>query len=258
MLKFALLGSGSSGNATLVTDGRSSVLIDNGLSYVRLAERLAKAGLSAGDLDAVFVTHEHADHSKGLGVLSRKVDVPIFASRGTCEVLPKGLGPLRRLEAFEAGEDIHVGDLTISSFSVAHDACDPVNYTVKNTRAKIGFATDFGHCSHLIRTRLAGSHALVLESNYCPDMLRNGSYPPSIRQRISGRLGHLSNHDAAALMSFLAHEGLQLVVLVHLSQENNLPELAHRLAREALGGHPAEIVVAPPDGDPRLFEVCPQ
>lgn len=258
MLKFALLGSGSSGNATLVTDGRSSVLIDNGLSYVRLADRLEKAGLSVGDLDAVFVTHEHADHAKGLGVLSRKADLPIYASRGTCGGLSKGLGVVRRLEAFEAGDEIRVGALTVSSFSVAHDACDPVNYTVSNTRAKIGFATDFGHCSHLIRTRLSGSHALVMESNYCPDMLRNGTYPPSIRQRISGRLGHLSNHDAAALMSALAHDGLQLVVLVHLSQENNQPELAYRLAREALGSHPAEIVVAPPDGDARIFEVCPQ
>ena len=256
MIKFALLGSGSSGNATLVTDGSNSFLIDNGLSLKRLEERLAAVGLCPSDLKGVFVTHEHSDHVNGLGVLSRKHRIPVFLTEGTRASLPSAIGRIERLETVEAGETVCLGGLSISSFSIAHDAADPVSYIVTSASSKLGFATDFGHTSHLVRTRLAHSNALVIESNYCPHMLRTGSYPPKIQQRISSRSGHLSNHDAAQLLSELAHEGLQLVVLVHLSRENNLPALASRLAREALPGHPAEIVVAPPDGSSRLFEVC--
>jgi len=255
VIKFALLGSGSSGNATLVTDGTNSILIDNGLSFKRLEERLAAVGASPAQLSGVFVTHEHSDHVLGLGVLSRKHRVPVFMTEGTRASLPPALGHIERLETVEAGETVTLGGLSIASFSIAHDAADPVSYTITTARSKLGFATDFGHTSHLVRMRLANSHALVLESNYCPHLLRTGSYPPKIQQRISGRSGHLSNHDAAKLLSELAHDGLQLVVLVHLSRENNLPALASRLAREALPGHPAEIVVAPPDGSSRLFEV---
>ena len=255
VIRFALLGSGSSGNATLVTDGTDSILIDNGLSLKKLEERLAAVGICPSELKGVFVTHEHGDHVAGLGILSRKHRVPVFLTEGTRASLPPAVGRIERLETFEAGETVNIGALQISSFSIAHDAADPVSYTVTNASAKLGFATDFGHTSHLVRTRLAHSHALVIESNYCPHLLRTGSYPPKIQQRISSRSGHLSNHDAAKLLSELAHDGLQLVVLVHLSKENNLPALASRLAREALPGHPAEIIVAPPDGSSRLFEV---
>ncbi len=255
MIRFALLGSGSSGNATLVTDGASAFLIDNGLSLKRLEERLGLVGLCPSDLKGVFVTHEHGDHVNGVGVLSRKYGVPVFMTEGTRASLPPTIGRIDPLETFEAGEGVCLGGLSISSFSIAHDAADPVSYTVTNASVKLGFATDFGHPSHLVRTRLANCQAIVLESNYCPHMLRTGSYPPKIQQRISSRSGHLSNHDACKLLSELAHNALQLVVLVHLSRENNLPELAARLAREALPGHPVEIVVAPPDGSSRLFEV---
>ena len=255
MIKFALLGSGSSGNATLVTDGHHSILIDNGLSLKRLEERLAAVQMSPSDLQGVFVTHEHSDHVAGLGVLARKHGIPVYLTEGTRDALPPGVGRIDCIETFDAGEAVRIGNLEVTSFSIAHDAADPVSYTVTNASAKLGFATDFGHTSHLVRTRLALSHALVIESNYCPHMLRTGSYPPKIQQRISSRNGHLSNHDAAKLLSELAHDALQLVVLVHLSRENNLPALASRLAREALPGHPAEIIVAPPDGSPRLFEV---
>ncbi len=255
MIKFALLGSGSSGNATLVTDGTNAFLIDNGLSLKRLEERLGAVGLCPSDLKGVFVTHEHGDHVQGLGVLSRKHRIPVFLTEGTRQSLPATLGHVEKLETVEAGDTVKIGGLSITSFSIAHDAADPVSYTVTNGSTKLGFATDFGHTSHLVRTRLANSNALVIESNYCPHLLRTGSYPPKIQQRISSRSGHLSNHDAAKLLSELAHDALQLVVLVHLSRENNLPALASRLAREALAGHPAEVVVAPPDGSSRLFEV---
>jgi len=255
LIKFALLGSGSSGNATLVTDGSDAFLIDNGLSLKRLEERLAAVGLCPSDLKGVFVTHEHSDHVNGLGVLSRRHPVPIFMTEGTRSALPPTVGKVERLEVFETGDTVRLGRLEISSFSIAHDAVDPVSYTVTSAAVKLGFATDFGHPSHLVRTRLAQSHALVLESNYCPHLLRTGSYPPKVQQRINSRNGHLSNHDACKLLSELAHDALRLVVLVHLSRENNHPDLAARLAREALPGHPAEIIVAPPEGSSRLFEV---
>ena len=258
MLRFSLLGSGSSGNAAIIVSRRSKILIDNGLSFRQLQARVEEVGESLEGLEAVFLTHEHGDHVAGVGTLARKLGVPVFITRDTYANLPQGVGQLPKIELFEAGDSVSVGDMQISSFSVSHDAADPVGYCISSEGAKLGFATDVGQCSHLVRLRLAGSHALVLESNYCPDMLRRGVYPAMVQQRIRSRMGHLSNHDMSSLLSALLHESLRLVVLVHISEKNNHPDLARTLAAQVIRDRPIHLHVASQVRPTQLFEVsCP-
>ncbi len=256
MLQFCLLGSGSSGNALLVLSEQTKILIDNGLSYKQLEARARLVGQGLEDLSAVFVTHEHGDHVKGLGVLCRKRPIPVFMTEQTRENLPRSLGPLPHVAAYEAGETIVWQDMELGSFSVSHDAIDPVSYVVRSQGAQLGLATDLGHLSNLVRTRLSGSHALIVEANYCPDRLRVGPYPPQIQQRIRSRLGHLSNQDMCSLLSDLQHELLQLVVLVHISENNNHPELVTRMARQALRNDGVGLHVAAQDAPTPMMRVC--
>ena len=255
MLKFSILGSGSKGNSTLVVSSKTKILVDDGFSFRQLRERVGAVGESLEDLAAVFVTHEHGDHAKGLGVLTRKTDVPIYVTRDTFASFPASVGEIPRVEFFESGDVVRVADLEVRSYSISHDAVDPVSFTIVCQNAKLGFATDLGHSSHLVRERLAGCHALVLEANHCPEMLRNGDYPPELQQRIRSRVGHLSNQAMSSLLSQLVHDGLQTVVLSHLSEKNNRPDLAHAIASRALGGHSAQIHVAAQDCPTPVFEV---
>lgn len=161
------------------------------------------------------------------------------------------------MRVFEAGDTLGIGDVQVSSFSVTHDAVDPVSYVIEAGGVKLGVASDLGHAPTLVKMRLAGAHALVLESNYCPRMLRDGPYPPVLQQRIRSKQGHLSNADMNSLLSSLLHEALRLVVLVHISEKNNHPDLAQQLARQVLGDHPARLHVAQQDHPTPLFEVVP-
>lgn len=255
MLRFTLLGSGSRGNATLVQSRHTTLLIDCGMSHVELARRLGAVGCALDHVDAVLVTHEHLDHVQSLGTLARRQGLPVYLTPDTHEALPPKVGALPNVRHFEAGDVWRVGDIEVSSFSVTHDARDPVAFAVSAETAKAGFVTDAGCRTPLMARRLAGAHALVLESNYCPDLLHAGSYHPKVKQRIRGRHGHLSNQDMASLLSDLLHDALQTVVLVHLSENNNHPEHAVRLARGVLRDHPARLVVASQDAPTDWFEV---
>ncbi|NIA15179.1 MAG: MBL fold metallo-hydrolase [Nitrospiraceae bacterium] len=255
MLRFSLLGSGSSGNALLIASETGKILIDSGLSFKQLKLRAEAVGETLDGLAAVFVTHEHRDHVNGLGTLARRLNVPVYATAGTLEGLPGAVGELPCAQAFEAGDTIAVDGLSLTSFSVCHDAADPVSYIVRCGGVKLGVASDLGHAPTLVKTRLQGADALILESNYCPDMLRHGRYPPSVQQRINGRHGHLSNHAMNSLLSSLLHDGLQQVVIVHVSAENNTPELVEQLAAQVLGDHPAGVYVARQDVPTPMFEI---
>lgn len=252
---FCLLGSGSSGNAALVASDSTRILIDNGFSLKQLKARMAAVGESVGGLNAVFVTHEHADHVRGVGVLARALNIPVFMTAGTRELLPLTTGEIPNVVIFEAGDRMRIRDLEVASFSVPHDAADPVSFTVSCNGCKVGFATDFGKPSQLIKTRLAGANALVIESNYCPDMLRMGHYPPQVQQRIRSRIGHLSNQDMCSLLDSLWHEALRTVVLMHISENNNRPELARAMAAQALRGRNVRLFVAAQDAPTPVFEV---
>lgn len=255
MLRFALLGSGSSGNAALVCSARAKVLIDAGLSLRQLDLRAKMAGLSLEGLDAILITHEHGDHCRAAGTLARRFDVPVYGTAGTLEKLPVGVGEIPRLHVFEAGDRLAFADMDVQSFGIEHDAADPVSFTVQSAGAKLGFATDIGRVSHLVRTRLAGSHALVLESNHCPEMLRSGPYPLQVQQRILGWHGHLSNQDMCSLLAALMHETLRTVVLVHVSAKNNTPELARAMAARVIGELPITLFVADQDQPTQVLEV---
>lgn len=241
MLRFSLLGSGSSGNALFVAGPSSKILIDDGLSLRQVNARLESVGENLDGLRAVFVTHEHNDHVNGLGPLARKHKVPVFVTPRTYARFPKSVGDLPEVEHFESGDVITVDGMTVTSFNVSHDAIDPVGFTVEYEGAKLGVASDLGHVSALVRTRLANSHGLILESNYCPKMLLAGPYPAMLQQRIRGRAGHLSNPDCLTLLSSLLHDRLRVVVLAHLSEENNRAELALSLAKGVLASHPAQL-----------------
>lgn len=257
MLRFSVLASGSRGNAILIWTPQTKVLVDNGLSFKQLRLRAEALGESLDDLQGIFVTHEHADHVNGLGTLARRSGAPVFITRETRARLPVKVGDLPRVEHFEAGDALALGDLALHSFSVSHDAADPVCFVVNAGGAQLGVATDLGHAPALVMHRLEGSHALVLESNYCPDMLSRGPYPVALQQRIRGRHGHLSNADSTAVLQRLQHPELQVVVLAHVSRDNNTWELAHRAGRDALAGHAARIHVAQQDAATPVFEVRP-
>jgi phosphoribosyl 1,2-cyclic phosphodiesterase len=255
LLRFALLGSGSSGNAMLVASPDCKVLIDNGFSLKELQARVAGIGETLEGLKALFVTHEHSDHVKGIGILARRLGVPVYMTPKTYENLPESVGELSRVELFESGESVTIDGLTLASFNVCHDAADPVSFVVQSKGVKLGLAADLGHAPRYVKQRLEGSHALILESNHCPDMLHRGSYPPALKQRIRSRYGHLSNVDMTSLLASLLHDALQIVVLVHLSQENNSPDLAHKMAADVLKGHRAELYVAHQDVPTPLFAI---
>ncbi len=255
MLQFALLGSGSSGNALLIATPSAKVLIDNGLSFKQLQLRVESVGQSLDGLRAIFISHEHTDHVNGVGVAARKLGVPVYVTQRTLDGLPTNVGALPRVEVFEAGDTIAIDGISLTSFSVCHDAADPISFAVQAGHAKLGIASDLGHVSQLVKTRLSGSHGLILESNYCPDMLQRGPYPMALKQRIHGSHGHLSNPDMNSLLAGLLHDTLQVVVLAHVSKENNTHDLAGKLAARVLNGHPAALHVARQDEPTPLFEI---
>jgi len=255
-LRFSLLASGSSGNAALVVSPGAKVLVDAGLAFKTLCGRADSVGEGTDDIDAVFITHEHIDHVQCLGTLSRKLGVPAYMTEATYRNLPQKVGALPKVEIIEAGDKVTLGDMEVTSFSVSHDAADPVSYSIQSNGAKLGFATDLGHCCSLVRARLAGSNALVVESNYCPERLRLGIYPARIQQRIRGRQGHLSNQDASSLVRSLLHSALRTVVLVHISENNNSPDLVRQMAEGALRGHAADLYIAQRDEPTPFFEVA--
>lgn len=256
MLSFCLLGSGSSGNAIWVASESANVLIDCGLSYRELARRAELAEARLEELDAVLLTHEHGDHAGGLGTLCRKHGLPVYMTAPTFKALPSKIGVLPCTRIFRAGDAWTVKDLTIESFSVTHDAADPVGFAITARGAKVGFAFDLGAPTHLVRQSLTGSHALVLETNYCPELLMYSDYPESVKQRIRSRFGHLSNDVAAELLRELLHPALTTIVLVHISENNNTPNRAQAAVLRALGGHGAEVHLATQDAPTPRFRIA--
>jgi len=227
MLELAVLGSGSSGNSAVVRSGSTRVLVDAGLSARQLCLRLAAVGIDPDSLDAIIVTHEHGDHVQGLEVFCKTRPLPVYGTLHTCALLrEKSRAPIS-WRPFEAGNAFRIGDIEIESFSVPHDAVDPVGYLFYNEVCRIGLLSDVGHVTRPIIDRLAGVHTLFTESNYDEVMLQNDTVRPwATKQRIANRHGHLSNEQAAALVAAVASPSLHRVVLGHLSSDCNTAELA--------------------------------
>jgi phosphoribosyl 1,2-cyclic phosphodiesterase len=233
-LRFRVLGSGSAGNATLVESGETRVLIDAGLGPRILAERLQSAGVDPAALSAIFVSHEHSDHARGAAAFSARWGVRLAGTRGTYAAAGFGAEEIAGYDVLEAGVPRTLGELTITGVRIPHDAAEPLAFVVAASGARLGHATDFGHVSRGVRDAFRDCDALLMESNYDPDMLRRGPYPWSLKERILGPHGHLSNGDVARYLGEGLGESCRTVVLAHLSQKNNHPEMAHLSASEAL------------------------
>src|SRR5699024_10899252 len=235
-MRFASLGSGSRGNAHVVEHGTTRLLIDCGFSARDCEQRLQRIGLSGADIDALIVTHEHVDHWRGVARFSRQWNVPVWLTPGTQAACPDDVGAA--VEPFSPHEPCTVGDFELVPCPVPHDAREPAQLVIGNGDRRLAFMTDLGHVTPHVRSVLENCDALVLETNHDSDMLANGPYPPKLRRRVSGRLGHLNNTQAAALLGALDCSRLQHVVAAHLSAKNNRPELARAALAEALGCQP--------------------
>ena len=258
-MRFCSLGSGSSGNATVVESHsgttRSRVLIDAGFSLRELEVRLARAGLSATDLDAVFVTHEHGDHIGCAVALARRYRIPLWMSRGTWRAIGEPALDDTLLQFARDGQAIAVGDLSLLPYTVPHDAAEPLQLRCSDGARSLGVLTDAGSATPHLLAQLQGCEALLLECNHDRAMLANSHYPASLKARVGGRLGHLANDTAAEILSNCLHTGLNRLVAAHLSEHNNRPELARQALAQASGCNAADIVVAHPQTGTPWFDV---
>ncbi len=233
-MRFCVLASGSKGNATFVESGTTRLLIDAGLSGKAIEARLAAIGVDPATLAAILVTHEHQDHVCGVGVLSRRFNLPVFANQATIAAAGKGLAKLAACHPFATGTTFSFQDLVIHPFAISHDAAEPVGFILDDGCCLLGYCTDTGTVSHLMRHRLARCHGLILESNHDPLLLKTGPYSEALKQRVRSNVGHLTNREAAELIAALRHEAFQHVVLAHISETNNRPEQVWETVREVL------------------------
>ncbi len=262
-IKFCSLFSGSSGNSLFISHGGTRILIDAGVSGRRIQYALESIGEDACELDALIVTHEHSDHSSCVGVMSRRYNIPVYATQGTWRGMENSIGIVNEANILhiKANTDFEIGDLQIHSFSTPHDAADPVGYTFKAEGRKVAIATDIGHMNETILENIRGSDLVMLESNHDLGMLENGSYPYFLKKRIRGMFGHLCNDIAGETIALLAGEGGRRFLIGHLSHENNHPETAYStvIARLTSCGlketDSLELDVALRDRASRVFEL---
>lgn len=234
-LFFQVVASGSKANAILICSPRTSILLDSGLSSKELVRRLDNSPVRAEQLAAVLVSHEHQDHVRGVGVLSRRFELPVYLTRGTLDNLPAQTGQLAHLQIFQAGSAFCIGDLQIQPFPISHDAEDPVGFVIQHEETRLGVCTDLGFATELVKIRLQGCQGLILEANHDEELLLNGPYPPHLKQRIRSRHGHLSNTATFELLADLYHGNLQSIVFAHLSEVNNSPDLVRQGFRGLCG-----------------------
>ncbi len=238
-----MLASGSRGNCSLVATSSTRILVDAGLSGRETFKRLRVLDERAEEISAILITHEHSDHVGGLARLASKLNVPVFMTAPTHHAWSRamrdeqGVSPqLPKSEHFSSGRGFRIGDIEVMPFTIPHDAADPVGFTFHAEGVKIGFATDLGYMPVSVRNHLRGCTVLVMESNHDVEMLRSGSYPWSVKQRVMSRVGHLSNDTLAEFFSSDYDGVAEYVVLAHLSEQNNHPEIARAAAERALRG----------------------
>lgn len=235
-MKYCSIASGSSGNCHYIGYKDTNILIDAGLSGKRITKGLDEIDIDANKLNGIFVTHEHSDHIKGIGVLSRKYDLPIFVNYKTWNAIKEKIGKVKEenIKIFENDKEYAIGDMGIKPFSITHDAVDPVGFKMTDGKKAISVATDIGHVSDNIKENLLGSKLIVLESNYDKEMLLMGSYTYALKKRVMSNIGHLSNEAAAKFAVELIKNGAENLLLAHLSRENNFPALAFETSNHIL------------------------
>jgi len=236
MIKFCSLYSGSSGNCIFIGTDKTKLLIDAGLSAKKIIEALLSIGEKPSELSAILVSHEHSDHIRGVGVLSRKLDIPIYANENTWQAMDGLIGciSMKNRAYFNTGYEFDIGDICIKAFPTPHDASEPVGFNFFTGNKKITLATDIGHMNKTLLGFFEESDLLLLESNHDIEMLKVGRYPWPLKQRILGKSGHLSNDMAGKVVAYMAGKGTRKFMLGHLSKENNFPELAYQTVCNAL------------------------
>lgn len=230
MIKFCNLFSGSTGNCTYISSENTKILIDAGVSCARISKALTELDANLNEIDAILITHEHSDHTKGLSTIAKKYNIPIYTSSETWKMMQNLNLPETCQHFFIPNKDFTIGDFTIFPFSIPHDAIDPCGFKVLAEGKKITLATDIGHLTKEIVSHMEKSDILLLESNYDTATLKCGSYPYFLKERILGNKGHLSNEVASKAVSYLCKNGVNNIILGHLSKENNFPELAYQTA----------------------------
>lgn len=243
-MRFASLGSGSSGNALVVEAGATRLLVDCGFGLNDVLARLARRGVLAEQLDAILVTHEHDDHAGGVAKIARKFGIPVYLTYGTYVAMGRAGDTLRHVHIIDGDTPFALGDLSIHPYPVPHDAREPTQFVFSDGAYRFGLLTDTGSSTPHIERMLSGLDALMLECNHDLELLMNGTYPYPLKQRIAGRYGHLANHAAAQLLAAIDCSRLQHLIAAHLSQENNSPELAGRAMAAALNATRQWITIA--------------
>jgi phosphoribosyl 1,2-cyclic phosphodiesterase len=244
-VRLTVLASGSRGNSAVISSTGTKLLVDAGLSCRETMKRMTLAGEDPLALNGIVITHEHQDHVHGLAVLARKLKVPVYMTEATHAAWRRWsrkhqfkeapeLAQVEQLELFDAGRNFQIGDIEVAPFTVPHDAVDPVGFIFTVEGVRIGFCTDLGYLPANVRLALRGCDGLLVESNHDVEMLRNGPYPWVVKQRVMSRVGHLSNDELGKFFASDYDAGAAFIVLAHLSENNNHPELARRSAERAL------------------------
>ncbi len=263
ILKIHPLRSSSKGNASLILSDSTKILVDCGISCKALSESLSFLGLSPENLDAVLITHEHTDHTKGVGVVSRKLNIPIYANAPTWDAIKGQLGIIAtsNIRTFTTNKEFYINDIKITSFETSHDAAESVGYVFETKDSKVAIATDMGVVTDSVIDILLGSDIALIEANYDQNLLEIGSYPYELKCRIKSSLGHLCNDDSGALAQILAESGTKEIILGHLSEDNNFPQLALKTVENFLANllsseNPPKLSVVTRDG--KLIRTCHQ
>ncbi|KGL42373.1 MBL fold metallo-hydrolase [Listeria sp. SHR_NRA_18] len=237
-LRFSILASGSSGNATLIETADQTILVDCGLSGKKIEHLFSEVGRSMTDVDAILVTHEHVDHIKGLGVLARRYEVPVYANAKTWAAMETSIGEINSAQKFQFDMETvkSFGSLQVESFGVSHDAAEPMFYIFHSGKKKFVMITDTGYVSDRMKGHIANADAYLFESNHDVEMLRMGRYPWNVKRRILGDEGHVSNEDAGIAMSEVIGDATKRIYLGHLSKDNNMKDLARMAVSQTLAG----------------------
>lgn len=234
MQGYCPLSSGSKGNSIFVGTKNTRILIDAGISHKATQEKLQLIGIDIRDIDAILITHEHVDHIRGLATIATKHKIPIFANSDTAHAILETLDESPKFKIFSTGETFEFGDLEIHPFSIQHDTLDPVAFTIRTSNLKLGFCTDLGFVTTLVKNHLKECDYLYIEANHEPSMVHSSPRPMVYKQRVLSRQGHLSNQQCAELLREIAHPDLKHIHLAHLSEECNHPEKALSVIQETL------------------------
>lgn len=258
-LRFSVLASGSTGNAFYIESNEEKLLVDAGLSGKQLDRLFAEVNVDPNELSGILVTHEHSDHIKGLGIIARKYNLPVYANEKTWDAMDGKIGKLTTDQKFyfDVDEVKTFSDMDVQSFGVSHDAADPMFFTFHQGNKKIALVTDLGYVSEQIKDTIKGANAFIFEANHDVEMLRMGRYPWSVKRRILGDSGHISNEDCGLALSECITNETERIYLAHLSQDNNMKDLARMSVGYMLAerGIETELFVTDPKTPTNMYEV---